>query len=574
MSDPRAKFVLQMQQDLAAERSNWERRWQLQAELIRPMRSDFTVTRAEGEERTQKLYDSTALLAQDNLASGLWSQITNAANVWFSLKHPDEEIDRQRDVRAWLERASKTMLAAFGGSGQRFYAQALEVYRDAPTFGTAVFYNEFRPQQADVYFRALPLHECYIGSNQWHEVDKVFRKFEMTARQAVQAFGEEAFPANSGIRRAADKRPFERHSFIHAVLPIDEMEVDKRQKQSGKAYASLWVGVDDAVVLRESGYYELPYQVPRWSQASRGVYGDSQADLAMPDIRMVNTMARTTLSGAELAVKPPLLAPNESAVRGANRRGLRTGPQSIIYGGVTAEGRPLYQPLITGANVGLGLEMEEQRRHAIREAFFFSLLQMVGAPNATATEVLQREEEKLRLMGPQLGRLQSEFLDPLIDRVFGILLREGAFGPEEAIPEPLLEQSDIAVAYVSPLARAQRVSEAASADRFVASLGSLASVTGDPSVWDNVDQDALAQTYGEAYGIAQSVLVDPETRDARRQERVQAQQAQQLAAQAPGAARALKDVAEIADAGGGGPAGEPGGGLGGLLGGQGTAANA
>ena len=62
----------------------------------------------------------------------------------------------------------------------------------------------------------------------------------------------------------------------------------------------------DLEMLRESGYYEMPYQVPRWSQASRGVYGDSQADLAMPDIRMVNTMARTTLSGAELAVKPPL----------------------------------------------------------------------------------------------------------------------------------------------------------------------------------------------------------------------------------------------------------------------------
>ncbi len=549
MSKDKARFIIQMQQDLSNERSNWERRWQLQGELIRPMRSDFTVERALGEEKTQKLYDSTALLAQDNLASGLWSQITNAANIWFSLKHPDEGVDADRSVRAWLERASKTMLSAFAAGGQRFYAQALEVYRDAPTFGTAVFYNEFREERADIYFRALPLNECFIGANQWHEVDKVFRKFEMTARQAVQAFGEQAFPVTSAVRRSAEKRPFERHKFIHAVLPIDEIDADKRTRLTGKKFASVWVSIGDTAVVREGGYHELPYQVPRWSQASRGVYGDSQADLAMPDIRMVNTMARTSLSAAELAVKPPLLAPNESAVRGANRRGLRTGPQSIIYGGVTADGRPLYQPLVSGANVGLGLEMEEQRRLAIREAFFFSLLQMVAQPNATATEVLQREEEKLRLMGPQLGRLQSEFLDPLIDRVFGILLREGAFGPEEDIPEPLLEMPEISVAYVSPLARAQRVSEAASADRFIASLGNLAAVTGDNSVFDNVDQDALAQSYADAYGVVNDIIVDAETRDARRQQRMQAQQLQQAAELGPGAARGLRDLAEVADGG-------------------------
>ena len=549
MSSDRAKFLMQMQQDLATERSNWERRWQLQAELIRPMRSEFNVERAPGEEKTQKLYDSTALLAQDNLASGLWSQITNAANIWFSLKHPDEEIDADRGVRAWLERASKTMLSAFAGSGQRFYAQALEIYRDTPTFGTAVHYTEFRPQQADVFFRTMPLSECFIGANQWHEVDKVFRKFEMTARQAVQAFGKDAFPTNSAITRAAEKRPFERHKFIHAVLPKDEISVAKRVEQVGFEFASFWLSVDDSEIVREGGFHEMPYQVPRWSQASRGVYGDSLADLAMPDIRMVNTMARTTLSGAELAVKPPLLAPNESAVRGANRRGLRTGPQSIIYGGVTAEGRPLYQPLVTGGNVGLGLEMEEQRRNSIREAFFFSLLQMVATPNATATEVLQREEEKLRLMGPQLGRLQSEFLSPLIDRVFAILLREGAFGPDEDVPEPLLESPDLEVAYVSPLARAQKVSEAASADRFVASLGNLVAVTGDPSVWDNVDQDELATSYAEAYGVGQGIIVDPETRDAKRQQRMQMQMAQQAAEQAQNVTGALRDVADIADGG-------------------------
>ena len=67
--------------------------------------------------------------------------------------------------------------------------------------------------------------------------------------------------------------------------------------------------------------------------------------------------------------------------------------------------------------------MEEQRRTAIRNVFYVDQLMLQQGPQMTATEVIQRNEEKMRLLGPVLGRLQSELLKPLIDRVFNILLR-------------------------------------------------------------------------------------------------------------------------------------------------------
>ena len=66
--------------------------------------------------------------------------------------------------------------------------------------------------------------------------------------------------------------------------------------------------------------------------------------------------------------------------------------------------------------------MEEQRRGAIRDAFYVNQLMMQSGTQMTATEVLQRTEEKMRLLGPVLGRLQSELLQPLITRAFNILL--------------------------------------------------------------------------------------------------------------------------------------------------------
>lgn len=549
MADSRAEFIIKQQEFLDAERGTWNTRWQNMANLVRPMRSEFNLKRAEGDSsKTQYIYDSTALLAQDNLASGLWSQITNAATSWFMLRHPDDGINDKRENKLWLDRATKTMQFAFSSRGNRFYSQALELYRDCPTFGTAVMYSELRDDRASLHFRSVPLDQAFIDANKWGEVDRVYRRFKMTNRQALQAFGEEAFPVNSTVRKQQETLPFAKHDYIHAVMPIDDIDVNQVQRVAGKAFASFWVSVMDRSIVREGGYFEMPYQVPRWNEASRGVYGDSQADLAMPDVRMVNTMAKTTLSAAELRVKPPLLAPNESVMRGANRRGLRTGPQAIMYGAVDSQGRQLVHPLQAGGDVGLGLEMEEQRRNAIREAFFFSLLQMVASPSATATEILAKEEEKLRLMGPQLGRLQNEFLDPLIDRVFALLLRAGAFGDEDDIPEDL-RGVDLQVRYVSPLARAQRVQEAGAADRLVMSVGNMAQASGDVSVWDNIDRDEMVRVYQEAYGAPESVMVPEEERDADRQRQQQAAMMSQMAAQAQDVTGALKDVSEIRDAG-------------------------
>src|SRR5690606_29273435 len=153
----------------------------------------------------------------------------------------------------------------------------------------------------------------------------------------------------------------------------------------------------------------------------------------------------------------------------------------IIYGGIDPQGRRLYEPLVTGADIGLGLELEEQRRQAIREAFHHSLMLMVAQPNQTATEVLARQEEKLRLMGPHLGRLQSECLDPLSRRVVAMRGRAGAF-PD--LPPALARHPGVSVEYVSPLARAQKASEGTAILRAVQSVAGLAAI--DPAVADNL----------------------------------------------------------------------------------------
>lgn len=490
-----ARDLIRRQESLAAERGNLDQLWHEIADLVLPLRADFTHLRQPGEKRAQKIFDGTAGQAAENLAAGLWGLITNAANDWFTLRADLAEEEETAETKLWLDEVTRRMRASFAGNGQRFYARVMELYADLVTFGTGIFYVEEVPETGRIHYSCRHLSECFIAENARDEVDTLFRRFQFTARQAVSRWGEACHPA---LQRAAEKEPDRRFAFLHAVMPREAGGMEGRAMSAHDAetpFVSHYVDVEHGLLLASGFYHEFPYQVPRWSTATRGLYGDSPAMLALPDIKMLNAMSKTTIIAAQKSVDPPLLAVDEVAVRG-----LRTHPGGIIYGGLDENGRRRYEPLQAGGNIGLGLELEEQRREAVRQAFYFSLLLMVQQPNQTATEVLARQEEKLRLMGPHLGRIQAEFLDPLIRRQFGIMRRANQLPP----PPRQLQARGVRIEYVSPLARAQRAGEGAAIVRALEALAPIGAVK--PEIYDNIDADAAARALTQSFGAPNHLL--------------------------------------------------------------------
>jgi hypothetical protein len=246
---------------------------------------------------------------------------------------------------------------------------------------------------------------------------------------------------------------------------------------------------------------------------------------------MLNEMSKTTIKAAQKQVDPPLLVPDDGFILP-----VRTVPGGLNF--YRAGTRDRIEPLNIGANNPLGLNMEEQRRGAIRDAFYVNQLMMQSGPQMTATEVVQRNEEKMRLLGPVLGRLQSELLRPLIDRTFAILLRKKLFKPA---PD-FLSGQDIQIEYVSPLAKAQRSSELQSIMRAIEIFGSLANVA---PVFDHINIDNLVMHLADIVGVPAKVLNSKAEVNAIRQNKqqqqdqaMQMQQMQQIA-QAGGAVAPL-----------------------------------
>ncbi|BAI73185.1 phage head-tail connector protein [Azospirillum sp. B510] len=529
MADARAEEIIRRRESLAALRSPWEGVWSELGEYVRPLRTGFAGGPPQsGAKPSSRLFDATAGMANNNLAAGLYGMITNPANSWFNIKHEIDELNEVQAVKLWMATVERAMRQALAANGLAFYSRVFGLYLDLPAFGTAVFYIDEQPGRG-LWYSHRRLSECFVSENDREEIDTVYRDFTWTARQAQQRWGDRAGrEVAKAIEKGEPDRPFR---WLHAVEPNPDFDPRKLGARF-KPFRSVYVGVDDRHVVAEGGYDELPYQVPRWAPSDAGTYGDSAAVLAIADIKMVNAMGKTTIVGAQKAVDPPLLAPDEFSVRG-----LRTSPGGITYGGVDMGGNQLLKPLQTGARVDLGLELEEQRRGAIREAFHWSLLLMVQQPGRTATEVMEHQEEKLRLMAPHLGRIQAEFLDPALGRVFSLLNRTGQLPPP---PDVLRQYPGLRLDYVSPLARAAKAAEGAAVIRTLEALGPIAQLR--PEVMDNFDTDEIARGISDAYGLPAKMMLDPRQVEQMRSARAQQQQQAVALEQSAVAAGALKDM--------------------------------
>jgi hypothetical protein len=182
--------------------------------------------------------------------------------------------------------------------------------------------------------------------------------------------------------------------------------------------------------------------------------------------------------------------------------------------------------------------MEEQRRGAIRSAFFVDQLLTGGGPNMTATEIIQRREEQLRVIGPALDRLKNEMLRPLIDRVFALMLRAEML--QEA-PE-ILQGRDVDVEYISPLARAQKSSSLNSTMKALEILMPLAQML---PVGDHIDPDGLVRHVTESLGVPKTTLKSEAEVQQARQARAEAEQQQ---AEAMQESQEVQDIAQLAQA--------------------------
>lgn len=489
----RAEAVLARLSALQSGRSQWLPLWQELAGQIMPRKSV-----GPGRPGDEAVFDSTPAHALEILASALGGLLTNPALPWFDLKlgrgAPDGE-----DVRAFLATCRERLLAAFNTEATGFQACVHELYLDLCLFGTAVMYVEPDPETL-VRFSARPLFEVCLAEDARGVVDTVIRAYSLTARQTWRQWGD---ACSADVQKLAQDDPEARVELIHAVFP--RLERDPASPASTDfPFACLFLEAGSRQILEESGYFELPYMCPRWSKAAGEAYGRGPGLTALSDVRVLNAMSRTALMAAEKMSDPPLMVPDDGFLGPVH-----SGPGGLSYYRAGTQDR--IEALPVRVDLSAVEAMTERRRQSIRRIFLADQLAPEAA-QATATETLIRQSEKMRILGPVLGRMQTEFLSPLIERVFNILLREGELPPWPAS----LPQGSLRVDYASPIARAQRQAEAENLGQAVRYLAPLLS-QGDPfRILDNFEPDAIARHAASLFDLPADYLRPKEAVEALR----------------------------------------------------------
>ena len=504
-------YIKKRLNQMEGSRGTWEDHWQEILDYVMPRKADIVFTRTKGQKRTEILFDSTAITASNLLAASLQGTLTSPSMQWFYLKVRNEEFNENREVQLWLEDSAKRMYNVFNESN--FNTEVHEMYLDLVSIGTGALFVEEGSggfEKDSVHFNTMHIAEYYIQENVSGYIDTLYRKYKLSARQAVQEFGEDN--VGEKVLEAAKDKPDKMFNFIHAVEPLEDYERALGKGATKLPFHSCHVCEEDKMTVRAGGYNEFPYLVPRWSKATGEIFGRSPSYNALPDIKTLNKAVEIGLKAWAKAIDPPLLVQDDGVI----------GKVRMTPGGITVvRSDAAIKPLQIASNWQVTDLKENQLRTAIRQAYYSDQLQLQDGPQMTATEVQVRYELMQRLLGPTLGRFQSEFLNPLIERVFGIMLRANAFLPA---PE-MLEGQSVDVEYVGPLARSQKMEEAVAVERLYQLAMQVAQV--DPSIMDIINHDEAIRTRAALLGVPKSILKSVVEVDQMRQDRAMQEQMQQ-----------------------------------------------
>ena len=472
-------------ESLRSDRSNWENYWEKVGAYVLPEKAFITTIPTEGEQLDVRIYDTTGVNAAGLLAAGLQGHLTSPASKWFSLRIPDDELMKIEGVKTWLRQAEDAIYDVCNTSN--FNHQIHEAYLDLVTFGTCALYSEEDVGDDVLRFDARPIREIFIVEDATGKIETVFRFFELTVEQAFGLYKEKA---GKDCLEAYKAKQYEKKiEYLHVIGPRNTRDVAKKDSINMPVYSKI-IAYKDKSFVRESGYPEMPMAVARWEKNAFNKYGYSPAMKAYGNIRTANRIVYDLLRASSKVVDPPIDAPHEGYLL----------PLDMDAGGInyrnSMDPNEHIKQLDIKPNIPVGIEMLKMMQDRIEQAFFVDLFLTMERASMTATEVVQRAEEKMVLLGPVLGRLQAELFKMVISRIMNTLRRKGVI---KAPPPELDKVQDYQIRYEGKLAKMQRYSEAKATMDWLNMVGMMSKFK--PDVVDLVDDEEVVRDNQGVFGV-------------------------------------------------------------------------
>ena len=400
------KNLMQLYKRAIDEREVWLPRW----------KSAMRYTIPTDDTDVANLFDATASDAVDNLAASMYSLLTPPESLWINLVR-ESDLSPDADVATAMLRAHL--------NDSNFYTTVHQCYIDLVVLGTACLFMAENPIGADsaFSFTAIPMTDIAILPG------AVFHTTSVPVGEIEDRYPNITLPNN--IKNMIKDNPQTPVKLVQSLVG-----------QDFTAWLDIGGDIENNIVAR--GTFETnPYIIFRWSLIRGEQYGRGPVLRALPDIKTANKVVELVLKNATIAVSGIWQADDDGVINLSN---INLTPGAIIPKAVGSSG---LTPLASGADFDVSQIVLRDLRDRIRHTLLADRLGLLSDKEMTATEILARNADMVRILGATYGRLLHEFIRPLCERGLQILSRRGLI-------DKISLHSDAELKYIAPIAQMAR----------------------------------------------------------------------------------------------------------------------
>jgi hypothetical protein len=520
---------------LESQRKTLENTYQIIEKYVRPFSGEFFKpmnSEHEVDWRRREIYDSTAIVSADLLAGQIHANLVSPAVKWFNFDFRDSEMQRDTEAQKWLDGLEDMCWRSFADSN--FNLQVAEFLTDLVTYGQAVRFEEDEAESEwkGIDFSAIPIRDMYFEPDAKDQPLRLYRRLQYTSLQLMDRFEMDSDWLKA---HGEDDEVDRKWTVWFCIYPRDEErkaydEADikpKRIAPNVRPWGYKYVLVEGMLELEEGGYYDMPAFHTAWKKVAGSRNGHSPAFIALSDILQLNEVVKQSSEARAKAIDPPTITTERGII----------GDVDLEPGGLTMV-TEMDQLEVLESRARFDIQDNEVFRlqTSIRSVFFIDKLELKDSPAMTATEVNVRYERMMRQFASTLGRLQANFLDPLLHRTIDLIMRHGAYPPP---PEHIAEM-EYDIQYTGPIPRAQQAETANAIEQLLADYAALGEIY--PDLLDLIDVDKMGLELARTRGVPTHILrTDAELKVVRKEKaELQQQQAQlQMAQQAGDSMKAV-----------------------------------
>jgi len=508
--------------------------WQQASDRVLPRMNRITNERSPGEDKSLLVYDDTPQESLREMTAGLSSSTVQTGQHFYEIRLRDQELaEREDGDRAIWKLVEDAHIELFTSNFVSRYNQMLAPYAG---LGQGCLYSEFSRKSLKLTFKNIDIADYVFLENADGEIDVVVVSFTLTARQAIQNYGEENLPKD--IQDAATKadRADEKFKFLHIVRPRTDRNTNKRSWRH-MPFESLHVAVESQQVVREGGYRQMPFIIFRWIVAAGEKYGRGQGTEYLARFKVLDRMVQDYVDAANRWAHPPY----EKRQDFEGEVDLRPDGENVVMeiGSVKAvDQRMLGNMPITDQIIKLYTDKVEK---VFFVDVFRSLSQLTGNQRMTTLEVSERLREGMKRISPMASQLYED-MNRLIERVTDLLIEH-----RRVVLPPELGGAEWSIEYLGALALALRDKEAAGFMRFSEFAMNVATVS--PESLDTVNWDEAMPDMAKSLGVKSTHISTQERIDAIRKARAEQQEAEHAMPASETAAKVYKQTREAPEEG-------------------------